>query len=275
MIRSAFLSLAAAALSTPSAAPGRRIVSLVPSLTEMLFAIGAGRRVLAVSSFTTYPAAAAALPVVATFASIDAERIVALHPDLVVGIASQDALVRDVRRAGLNVHLLADDGYEDIFNNILELGRLTGREAAARQLNGDLRARTASLTAAVPKRRKRPRIFVVLQVAPIYTAGNASFLAALIALAGGVNAASALPTAYGRFSDEALLALQPDAIVADELSGFAGVLDRAPWNALRAVRSKHAFILTKVDADVLERPGPRYNEGLKRLIDIVNATPSA
>lgn len=269
MIRSRFLALAAAA-AAPAGSAGR-IVSLAPSLTEMLFAIGAGGRVLGVSSFTTYPPAAAALPVVATFASVDAERIVRMRPDLIVGIASQDAQVRDLRRAGLNVRLLEDEAYADIFRNISTLGHWAGREREASALNARLRKETAALRAAAPARSKKPRLFVVLQVAPIYTVGNASFIAELIAFAGGENAASALRSAYGRFSEEALVALQPDAIVADPRSGFSAQEDRSPWSALRAVKSRHAYVLTSEQTDVLERPGPRYNEGLKQLISIVQA----
>ena len=89
----------------------------------------------------------------------------------------------------------------------------------------------------------------MLGVAPIYTVGDASYIARLIALAGGRNAAADLPLAYGRYSAEALVALAPDAIVADRQSGLQGVLDRAPWTALRAVREKRVYFLD--DADIL------------------------
>jgi ABC-type Fe3+-hydroxamate transport system substrate-binding protein len=104
---------------------------------------------------------------------------------------------------------------------------------------------------------------VVLGVAPIYTVGDGSYIAHLLALAGARNA-SGLRAAYAPYSAEALLAAQPDAIVADKQSGLSGVLDRAPWNALRAVREGRVYVLD--DADILERPGPRYNEGLAWLI---------
>jgi ABC-type Fe3+-hydroxamate transport system substrate-binding protein len=106
---------------------------------------------------------------------------------------------------------------------------------------------------------------VVLGVAPIFTVGDRSYIAHLIALAGARNAAGDLGgMAYGRFSAEVLLTLQPDVLIGDAQSGLAGVLDRPPWNALRAVRVHRVFILN--NADVLERPGPRYNDGLAWLI---------
>lgn len=247
--------------------PATRIVSLMPSLTEDLFALGAGPNVVAVSDYTDYPARAAALPRVASFASLDAERIVRLHPDLVVGIPAQRRLLADVARAGVRIELIGDDGYGDIFTSLERLGALTGRERAASALVRRLRARTAALVRDLPP--GRPSAFVVLQASPIVTVGAGSYIAHLIALAGAVNAASDARDAYTRYSAEALLAHQPDAIVADRTSGLAGVLHAPPWNALRAVRAGRVYLLD--DADILERPGPRYNDGLAWLIARLHA----
>jgi iron complex transport system substrate-binding protein len=240
-----------------------RIVSLIPSLTEDLFAIGAGSQVVGVSAFTDYPPVASALPAVATATSLDLERIVRLHPDVVVGISAQRSFARDLRRAGLSPVLLSDDSFDDIFADLLALGRMSGHPSQSQRLVERLQRRTRELVRRLP-REPAPRTFVVLGVAPIYTVGDASYIARLIALAGGRNAAADLPLAYGRYSAEALVALAPDAIVADRQSGLQGVLDRAPWTALRAVREKRVYFLD--DADILERPGPRYNEGLAWLI---------
>ncbi len=252
---------AAPAFAGPSA-PAARIVSLIPSLTEDLFAIGAGAQVVGVSVFTTYPPAATRLPAVASFTSLDAERVARLHPDLVVGIPSQAGLAGDLRRLGLRLEFLADDSYDDLFRSLARLGSLTGHVAQAGAVAGRLRARTAALVRTVP-RGPRPRTFVALGVAPIFTVGDGSYIARLIALAGGRNA-SGVTTPYARYSPEALLAAQPDAIVADRSSGIDRVLGEPPWNALRAVRAGRVYVLD--DAAILERPGPRYNDGLAWLI---------
>jgi iron complex transport system substrate-binding protein len=264
--------LAASACASPAPAHDdtpHRIVSLMPSLTEDLFAIGAGPEVVGVSTYTDYPRAAAGLPVVADFASADAEKIVALRPDVVVGISTQTAAAADVRRAGIRTVLLNDDGFDDIFRDVESLGLMTGRLDAARALTDRLRARTTALLRTVAKRTAPPRVFVVLGVAPIYTVGDASFVGKLIALAGGENAAH-IPEAYGSYSAEALLAAQPDVLVADPTVQLQSVLDRPPWNALRAVREHRIAFLP--DPAILERPGPRYNDGLAWLIAILNAT---
>ena len=278
VIRALALGVLAALVSTgftPARAaaplPGR-IVSLIPSLTEDLFAIGAGAEVVGVSQYTDFPAAARRLPVVAGFESLSTERVLALHPDLVVGIVSQAHLTDDLRRAGVRVVLFHDDSLSDLEANLRRLGALTGRPAAANALLARLRARTAALTRSVVSHRRRPSVFVVLGTAPIFTVGEGSYIARLIELAGGTNAAANLPAPYGRYSGEALLARQPDAIVVDPAVRFGEVAANAPWNALRAVREHRVYTLP--DAAILERPGPRYNEGLAWLIDTLRSAAS-
>ena len=241
-----------------------RVVALVPSLVEDLCAIGAARQLAGVSSATRDVPCAKGVPVVGDFASVDVEKIVALHADLVVAIPAQAHLVEPLRHAGIDVELLDDDSYADIFADIAALGRLTGRAPQAAALNRSLEAQTARLIAGRHFKRT-PSVFVALGTGPIYTCGPTSYIARLIALAGGRNAVTTLPGAYGEYSAEALLRLQPDAIVTDPSVGLNAVLDREPWRSLRAVRSHHVLILH--DAALLERPGPRYNEGLRWLIE--------
>jgi iron complex transport system substrate-binding protein len=246
-----------------------RIVSLIPSFTEDLFAIGAGPMVVGVSEFTDYPHAAAALPTVASAASANVERIVQLRPDVVVGIASQTAAAADVRRAGIRTILLDDNGFDDIFRDIEALGLLSGHVEDAHALTDRLRARTTALMRTVRERAQPLRVFVVLGTGPIFTVGDKSYVSKLISLAGGANAAQ-IGDAYGSYSAEALVALQPDVLVADPTVQLQSVLDRPPWNALRAVREHRVAYLS--DPAILERPGPRYNDGLAWLIGILNST---
>ncbi|HEX3465479.1 MAG TPA: helical backbone metal receptor [Candidatus Elarobacter sp.] len=271
--------LALAVLTACSSANGRetaatarpaRIVSLVPSLTEDLFAVGAGAQVVGVSSYTDYPPEARRLPVVASFASLDAERIVALHPDLCVGIDAQARLSQDLQRAGLRIVLMKDDSYEDIFANLRRLGELSGHRAQANALVATLQARTARIVRAVnaKRRARRPSVFVVLGVDPIFTVGRGSYIERLIDLAGGRNASADVGQPYARYSAEALLARQPDLLVVDPDIPLSSVIAKPPWNALRAVASHHVYTLP--DAAILERPGPRYNDGLSWLAGAID-----
>jgi ABC-type Fe3+-hydroxamate transport system substrate-binding protein len=257
---------ATSANGVPPLAPHARIVSLVPSMTEDLFAIGAGSQVVGVSSYTDYPPEAKRLPVVASFASIDAERVVALRPALCVGIEAQQRLAGDVQRAGIPVLLLKDDAFDDIFANLAVLGNVTGHAAEARRVEAQLRARTASLVQRAKRRARTPSVFVVLGVSPVFTIGRGSYIERLIELAGGRSASSDVAQPYARYSAEALIARQPDIIVSDPDIRLKDELGKPPWNALRAVREHRVYTLP--DAAILERPGPRYNDGLAWLIGV-------
>ena len=241
----------------------RRIVSLMPSLTEDLFAVGAHDQVVAVDRFSTDVPGAQAIPAVADVSSVDVERVIALHPDVIVGIPSQSRVLEPLRRAGIAVVLFRDDSFADLFANIEGLGVLSGHLEGARRLERALRSRTQQLHRSLHYKRT-PSVFVVLDTNPIYTAGKASYIASLVRLAGGKNAADNLNVAYAPYSAEALLRAQPDVIVADPTTGLPGALRGEPWRSLRAVRAGHVFILE--NGSLLERPGPRYNEGLAWLI---------
>jgi ABC-type Fe3+-hydroxamate transport system substrate-binding protein len=205
------------------------------------------------------------LPVVADFSSVDAEKIVALRPDVVVGIPAQARLVEPLKHAGAKVVLLPDDSYADIFTNIATAGNLSNHAREARELNSKLMAQTKAIRARTFSFKRKPSVFVVLGTGPIWTAGKKSYIATLIDLAGGRNAAGDLDAAYGQYSPEALLRDQPDAIVTDPSVHLDSVLDKEPWRSLAAVRSKHVFTVNP--AAMLERPGPNYNEGLRWLVE--------
>jgi iron complex transport system substrate-binding protein len=242
----------------------QRIVSLVPSLTEDLCAIGARERLVAVSQFTSDIPCAKRLPQVSNYASVNTEEVLSLHADTVVAIPSQRAMTAALRRAGVRAVYLPDDSYADLFRDIAQLGELTGRSSAAQSLIASLQRRTRELQSS-EHFRHRPSVFVVVQAQPIWTVGPQSYIATLLDLAGGRNAVHALPQPYAQYSPEALLALQPDAVIATSDAHLESVLAREPWRSLRAVREHHVYTLS--DDAIVVRPGPRYNEGLQWLIE--------
>ena len=237
-------------------------------MTEDLFAVGAGDRVVGVSSYTDFPPRAKRLPVVATFASIATERIVALHADLAIGIDAQDRLAGDLRRASIPVLLLHDDQLRRHLPQPAD-DRHDDRASRRCRRAGARPARTHERAGAQPSSRARASraVFVVLGVAPVFTVGKGSYIATLIDMAGGRNAAADVNAPYARYSAEALVARQPDVLVVDPSVRLNDVLAQPPWNALRAVKQHHVYTLP--DAAILERPGPRYNDGLEWLIDVI------
>jgi len=259
------------ARATPAASGPQRIVSLVPSTTEDLFALGLGSRVVGVSAYSTFPAAAKRLPVISDYSRVDVERILALHADLALGITSQGRFAADLRRAHVPVALFADDSLRDVDAGLRGIGARTGTAARAASLVRTLHARTDALVRGRAHHARTPTVFVVLGTAPITTLGAQSYIAQLIALAGGRDSAH-LQAAYGEYSPEQLLIDQPDVLIVDPSVTFDTLRATAPWNALRAVREHHVFVLT--DPDVLLRPGPRYNEGLAWLIARLRELPA-
>lgn len=236
----------------------------MPSLTEDLCAIGGRRQLAGVSVYSKDIPCASGVEVVGNASSIDTERIVQLRADAVAGIPAQRLMTEPLRRAGIATYFFKDDGFADIFRDITGLGAMSGHEPQARDLVASLKARTESLRK-TERFSRHPRVFVVVQAQPIWTVGPQSYIAALIELAGGRNAVSALPQPYAQYSAEALVRLQPDAIVATQDSGLRFVLEREPWRSLRAVALKRVYFPDN-DA-ILVRPGPRYNEGLSWLIE--------
>ncbi|HYL27068.1 MAG TPA: helical backbone metal receptor [Candidatus Nitrosotalea sp.] len=251
------------AASGSSSGGAARVVTLVPSFADDVYALGAGAQLVAVSAFTDAPQAKH-LPRIADAGSVDAEAILALRPTLVIGIPAQARLTDPLRRARVRVVLLADDTFAQIFENLALIGTLTNHVREARATIGRLRRETAALHARTASFRRHPALFLVLGSGPIWTAGAFSYISTLVELAGGTNAASDLHAAYGEYSAEALLRRQPDLLVADPATNLGGVLDREPWRSLRAVREQHLYY---VAPDLIERPGPNYNAGLQWLLE--------
>jgi iron complex transport system substrate-binding protein len=262
-----FLAAAFALTPTPSRSQpvAHRVVSLIPSLTEDLFALGAGADVVGVSEYSDYPAAAKKLPHVASYTSVDAERIVAMHPDLIVGDYSQESTIQPLLRAKLHVELFHEDSVTEVYAVVQRLGVFLGREAQADALVANMRTTSARLMQHLDRSHAKS-VFVVLDIAPIYTVGKQSYINTLIEMAGGRNAAD-VRQAYGRYTAEAVLALQPDVIVVDPAVGFQSVENREPWRSLRAVQRGNVEMIP--DPGILLHPSPRYNLGLKWLIDVL------
>ncbi|TAM85604.1 hypothetical protein EPN42_14785 [bacterium] len=244
----------------------KRIVSLAPSLTEELFAIGAGEQVVGTSAYTAYPPQARAVPVIDAASWINTEKILALRPDFVVGLPSDAARTRGLERAKVPAFLMKDDRYEDIYATLGELGVLTGRVDAAGNVEQRLRSRVGELKKKGAAFRVRPRLFVVLDVSPIYTVGRGSYIDSLLVMAGARNVVeNRLP--YPNYSAERLLADQPDALIVAAEVNVKPLLARPPWSDLRAVRKGRVY---QVPPNVgLEVPGPRVAEGLAWLVRVV------
>lgn len=266
------LLLLLALISLPAqAAVPQRIVSLAPSLTETLFAVGAGEQVVGVTEYCNFPPAVSRVQRIGGLedGSVDLERIIALRPDLVTALAAgQDGTVTALRRLGLRVEVVPSETVADALRAIRRLGTLTGHRAEAARLEADLARRIRAVrekVATVPAER-RPRVFYQLWDEPLMTATGDTLAGQLVEMAGGVNVFADLAGRYPQVSPEAVLARDPQVILAPAHHAGAVSRDRLAgrpgWDRIDAVRHGRVFVL---DGDLVSRPGPRVAEALERV----------
>ena len=243
----------------------RRIVSLVPSATEMLFAMGAGPRVAAVSSYDRYPPEVGRLPRVGALVDPDVERILSLRPDLVVAYASQTDLLAQLGRAGIPVYIYRHGSLSDITAGMRALGNRIGLPADAERAAADIERGLNGVRASVAS-RPRPRTVLVIGREPqslraISVSGGFGFLHDLLDLAGGDNVFGDVKRESMMVSTETILAKQPDVILelhySDNASRDAEARERDAWKLLPgvpAVRNGRVHLLYGGELVV---PGPR------------------
>jgi len=246
-----------------------RIVSLAPNVTEILFAVGAGDKVVGVQDFSTYPPEAMESPKVGGF-PLNFELIASLEPDLCIGadITSPDDIAK-LEELGLKVMVVSRTDLEGIFENIELVAKAAGVEQAGRELADSLRADLQALEDTIQTTQTQPRVFVELDET-LYTVGPGSFIHPLIELAGGQNIAADADNPYPQLSAEQIIAKDPEVIVlADAAYGVTPeqVEARPGWDQITAVKNDAVY---PIDADIISRPGPRILEGLKALATLIH-----
>jgi iron complex transport system substrate-binding protein len=248
-----------------------RIVSLAPNLTEVLFAVGAGDQVVGVSSFSTYPPEALQRAIVGGDINPSLERIVGLRPDLVLmaTTANQPRDAERLSRLGLPVYLSRAQRLADIPATFLAVGRLVGREEAARGLAEALGREVARIGAMVRDAPRRPVLYVLWEQPLLVVAGH-NHVDDLLAVAGGENVAGRAPGRFPRYSMEEVLARQPAVILISSHGAQPRVSPMARWSRWRALRAVREGRIHAVDGDLILRPGPRIGRGLALLARLIH-----
>ncbi|MFZ9889858.1 MAG: ABC transporter substrate-binding protein [Myxococcota bacterium] len=247
----------------------QRIVSLAPVLTETLFALGVGARVVGVTRFCDRPAAATTLPRVGGFIDPQLEAILALKPDLVVAMPSlgQRSLLDRLREQGIPIAVLFGDTLAEVRDMIAFLGVAVGEPERAAALRATLDAGLARIRDEARLRDIVPRVVVAVQSQPLVVAGPGTFADEAIIAAGGVPAVSREAPAWPSWSLEALLASRPDVIISAEGEAGAAAL-RARFGVL--ARGGQPLVVAAAKGPILMRPGPTLHEDvavLSRLIE--------
>lgn len=244
----------------------QRIVSLAPNLTEILFSLGLGDRVVGVTSYCDFPEAAKTKEKVGDTLHPSLEKIITLKPDLVVvSTASQlESLTRRLDQLSIPVYVTNPRSVSEVIASIRDLGEVTGARAPAAQVAGEMESRISAIEERV-KDLPRPRVFYVLQTSPLITAGRNTFINDLINIAGGRSISADERADYPQFSRETVIARAPEIIVAPSSHGTELVNEselRRDFATTPAIRSDR---IVWVNPDLVDRPGPRIVEGLEQL----------
>lgn len=250
----------------------RTIVTLSPHLAELVFAAGAGDRLVGTVAFSDFPAGAQRVPRVGDAFRVDHEAIAGLRPDLVLAWRSGNPpeTLHRLESLGYRVTVLEPEQLEDIAAHLERIGELAGTRAVAQPAAAEFRARLAGLRERFGSARPL-RVLVQLSARPFFTVTDRHFIGQGLAVCGGENVFGALSGITASVSVEAILEAAPEVIVASAVGGPAAVqAELAPWRewpGLPAARGGHLYA---IDADLLSRPGPRILDGIERLCAILD-----
>lgn len=250
----------------------KRIVSLAPSITETLFALGLNEEIVGATNYCDYPVEALEKPRIGGFVNPSIEKIIALGPDLV--IATDDGNRREVidRLTGLGIAVFVT--YPKNFNEILltieNLGAITGRKREASRIVEKISERRKEIIN-LTKDLERPKVFFQVGNFPLMTIGRDTFANDLIKYAGGLSISRDEPTPYPTYSIEQVLMKEPDIVIIASMNpkrGCQGLMRSwAKWANIPAVRRGKVFV---IESDLVDRPSPRIIEGLEELARIIN-----
>lgn len=250
----------------------QRVIALAPSVTEVVFALGRQECLVGVTRFSDFPEAAKKLPKVGSYIHLDVERIVALQPDLCIGIKDGNPLAAVSQLNALDIPVFAIDphGLDSVMESVTAIGGLVNAEETASRIIDVMQKRIDDVTSKVARAQYKPKVFFQIGVSPIVSVGSATFIHELIVLAGGTNV-SAGGAAYPRFSKEQVIGMAPDVMVISSMARKAVFkqvkAEWEQWPAIPAVKSKSIFI---APTNLFDRPTPRLVEGLELLARLIH-----
>ena len=273
----ALMSMACALLGGLSAVaqtpPARRMVSLAPNLTELVYAAGAGGQLAGVVAWSDYPEAARQLPVVGDAYRLDMERMMTLRPDLVLawGSGTPRENVERLRALGLRVEPLPIDHLDDIPRTIERIGDWAGTAAVARVASGQFREALAARRAEQRGRTgPRPRVFIQIGRNPYYTVNDQHLIGEVVTLCGGRNVFGGLNTLAPVVGEEDIVATRPEVILVldDGNDGAASAAGWSRWRQLPAVRDRRVYT---VESSIIARATPRVLGGIARVCALLQS----
>lgn len=246
-------------------APARRIVALAPHITENIFAAGAGERLVGTVDYSDYPPEAKKIARVGGYSRVDLEAVAALKPDLILAWQSGNSMpqVEKLKALGLTVHVSQPNRMTDIAGDLERIGQLAGTDAAARTAAERFRQRLETLRA---NHAGKPgvRVFYQIWKAPLMTVGGPQIITDAIRLCGGENVFAHLSQMAPTVSIEAVIAANPEAIIATGMGDARPewLSDWQPWTRMTAVKQGNLF---HINPDIMQRHTPRILDGAEKL----------
>jgi iron complex transport system substrate-binding protein len=252
--------------------PPARIVSLAPSITEILFSLGLGERVVGVTTYSNYPVEAALEPKVGSYINLNVEKIISLSPELVVG--TKDGNRKNVtdllEQAGIKVFIVNPRNVAEAIETIEWVGMAAGVPERGRDLRNTLEGRLSRIRDLVSHRRQ-PNVFMQINLKPIMTVNGDTFLHDLIRLSGGHNIFEKEPFHYPRINVEEIIARKPEVIMISSMElGGRFEAAREEWLKLTVIPAAREKRVHLIDSDISNRPGPRIVDALEIMARFVH-----
>jgi iron complex transport system substrate-binding protein len=249
-----------------------RIVSLAPSITEMIYFLGLGERLVGVTRFSYFPEEARNKPKVGAYTDINVERVITLNPDLVIATAdgNKRADVKMLEEGGIPVYVINPRKVNQLLDTIERLGEVCGVPDRAERLVNDLRERVMRVVKAV-RNKGRPLVLLVINVRPLMSVNRNTIHHDIIQLAGGRNMTGDQPITYPKLNMEAVVKRRPDVIIISCMER-GGEYEKARnqwfrWSALPAVQKGNVYL---IDSDLIDRPAPRVVSGLEEMARLIH-----
>ena len=252
--------------------PPSRIVSLAPSLTEILYYLGLGDRVVGVTQFSYYPPEAASKPQIGSYDDLNVEKIISLDPDLILGTkdGNKPQVIELLDHAGIPAYIVNPRNIREVITTVTDVGRICGVTEKAEKAAAELNRRVDRIQDNV-KSLNTPLVFLQINVQPIMTVNRNTFHHDLIHLAGGKNIAADNSLTYPRISIEEVLRVKPEIILISSMER-RGMFEQArqgwlQWNFIPAVINHRVHL---IDSDLIDRPSPRIIDGLEKMARLIH-----
>ncbi len=245
-----------------------KIITLSPSLTKSLLSLGISNRLIGCTTYCILPDTCK-IPTVATAITVNIEKVFSLQPDLVLATSlTMPETIQKLRQLGLHVEVFnTPKSYEEICEQFIEVGRVTGKEKEARSIIDLEKQKVSSILERVPKGNSKPTIFFQIGANPIFSVLSGTFMDDFITMAGGKNIASDFK--HGTASRESILIRNPDIIIVTTM-GIFGEQERKEWGKYPELNAARNHKILVVDADKACSPSPdHFREILKEIIDFI------